>query len=159
MIVEKAAPRLGGRFSLVSHVLSHSSLARLDTDLEEFPVDARRSPEPDWPNSSCGSTPELLNRCQAFPVPSIDSSKSNTSRILVAAKRYRALLKGEAALGLAIELKHPIRQVLPDLRDGTTDRESALEREPQSQLHDPRIICARYFRVADVVRPIARLPG
>jgi hypothetical protein len=41
--IEESAPRLGRRFSLTSHALGHGGLGYFDTELEQFPMNPRRS--------------------------------------------------------------------------------------------------------------------
>jgi len=43
VVVQESPPRLGGRFSLTNHVLGHGGLGYFDTELEQFPMDPRRS--------------------------------------------------------------------------------------------------------------------
>src|SRR5271169_4659587 len=45
MVVEKYPPSLAWRLSLPEHVFADASLANVNTELKQFSVDARRTPE------------------------------------------------------------------------------------------------------------------
>src|SRR5258708_8936570 len=44
VVFEKGSPRLGGRFPVPDHVLGDGCLRYLDSNLQQFAVDARRTP-------------------------------------------------------------------------------------------------------------------
>jgi len=59
VVFQESAPRLGGWLSLTNHVLGHGGLGYFDTELEQFPMDARRSPERIGPTHLANQLPNL----------------------------------------------------------------------------------------------------
>jgi hypothetical protein len=60
VICQRRSPRLGRGTQMPSHVLGHSRLDHRDPQLQELPVNPRRTPERDWPTTAHGSWPERL---------------------------------------------------------------------------------------------------
>ena len=92
VVVQESPPRLGRRFSLTNHVLGHGGLGYFDPELEQFPMDPRRSPERIGQTHLADQLPNLPS-IAAFPVRPADSSIANSNGTLFDARRspFRAL--------------------------------------------------------------------
>jgi len=75
VVVQESPPRLGRRFSLRNHVLGHGDLGDFDTELEQFPMDPRRSPEPIGQTHLADQLPNLPidRRPSRFALPTLPS--------------------------------------------------------------------------------------